>query len=248
MRTQLQQLFCHLKCIRCMPLYSRYKVRKVAVREAKVLKQVDHPNIVKLMEVFRTKSNLYLVFEFVDFTLLDCIQRHRYGVPHVQLTKLLLQLAQAIDFLHQRKASAGHFERQQPCPEHVRCQSLVLDIASNTQCLDVVQIIHRDLKPENTLVTKDGQVKLADFGFARSVPQLEGQWTAYVSTRWYRAPEMLLGSEYGAAADIWAFGCILAEMATGEQRVVHRHLSNVLSLPLQTFPHAKATQANDACI
>lgn len=70
------------------------------------------------------------------------------------------------------------------------------------------------------MVTKDGKVKLADFGFARSVPQLEGQWTAYVSTRWYRAPEMLLGSEYGAAADIWAFGCILAEMATGEQHVV----------------------------
>lgn len=86
-------------------LASLRQVRKVAVREAKVLKQVDHPNIVKLIEVFRTKSNLYLVFEFVDFTLLDCIQRHRYGVPHVQLTTLLLQLAQAIDFLHQRKAS-----------------------------------------------------------------------------------------------------------------------------------------------
>ncbi len=80
-------------------------------------------------------------------------------------------------------------------------------------------------------MTKDGIVKLADFGFARPVPQLEGSWTAYVSTRWYRAPEMLLGCEYGAAADIWAFGCIAAEMATGGKwwKNVRKHDSSQFS-------------------
>ncbi|CAD5195547.1 unnamed protein product [Musa acuminata subsp. malaccensis] len=72
---------------------------------------------------------------------------------------------------------------------------------------------HRDLKPENLLVTKD-IIKIADFGLAREVCS-QPPYTDYVSTRWYRAPEVLLQSSiYGAAVDMWAMGAIMAELFT----------------------------------
>eukprot|EP00268_Persea_americana_P002126 TRINITY_DN10628_c0_g1_i12.p1 TRINITY_DN10628_c0_g1~~TRINITY_DN10628_c0_g1_i12.p1 ORF type:complete len:387 (-),score=69.14 TRINITY_DN10628_c0_g1_i12:375-1535(-) len=72
---------------------------------------------------------------------------------------------------------------------------------------------HRDLKPENLLVTKN-IIKIADFGLAREVCS-QPPYTEYVSTRWYRAPEVLLQSSiYGSAVDMWAMGAIMAEMFT----------------------------------
>lgn len=72
---------------------------------------------------------------------------------------------------------------------------------------------HRDLKPENLLVT-NGIVKIADFGLARELSS-NPPYTDYVSTRWYRAPEVLLqSSAYTPAIDMWAVGAILAELFT----------------------------------
>lgn len=72
---------------------------------------------------------------------------------------------------------------------------------------------HRDLKPENLLVT-NGVVKIADFGLAREVSS-SPPYTDYVSTRWYRAPEVLLqASAYTPSIDMWAVGAILAELFT----------------------------------
>ncbi|XP_027348554.1 cyclin-dependent kinase F-4-like isoform X4 [Abrus precatorius] len=72
---------------------------------------------------------------------------------------------------------------------------------------------HRDLKPENLLVTKD-IIKVADFGLAREISS-QPPYTEYVSTRWYRAPEVLLQSHlYSSKVDIWAMGAIMAELFT----------------------------------
>jgi cyclin-dependent kinase-like len=73
------------------------------------------------------------------------------------------------------------------------------------------------VKPENVLVSSLGVVKLCDFGFARLVCISGEPCTEYVATRWYRAPELLVGeANYGAAVDIWAIGCLFAEMMTGD--------------------------------
>jgi cyclin-dependent kinase-like len=79
-------------------------------------------------------------------------------------------------------------------------------------------VIHRDIKPENLLIQpkagEPGTLKLCDFGFARTLPPAGQSVTEYVSTRWYRAPELLLGSKnYGFEVDIWAIGCIMGVRA-----------------------------------
>ncbi|KAF9423446.1 hypothetical protein HW555_001255 [Spodoptera exigua] len=97
--------------------------------------------------------------------------------------------------------------------EHVKC--LLTQLLSAVQHLHDHQVLHRDLKTNNVLLSRDGVVKVADFGLAREYESPAGQYTPGVVTRWYRAPELLLlSSEYSAAIDMWSVGCIFAELVT----------------------------------
>jgi cyclin-dependent kinase-like len=76
-------------------------------------------------------------------------------------------------------------------------------------------LLHRDIKPENLLVSDQRQLKICDFGFARQAPRADEELTDYVATRWYRPPELLVGTPYGKEVDLWAAGCIMAELVDG---------------------------------
>ncbi|CAD6585804.1 MAG: TFIIH complex serine/threonine-protein kinase subunit kin28 [Alectoria sarmentosa] len=74
-------------------------------------------------------------------------------------------------------------------------------------------VLHRDIKPNNLLIAADGEVKLADFGLARSFSDPYRPMTYQVITRWYRPPELLFGARfYSGAVDVWSMGTVFAEL------------------------------------
>ena len=76
-------------------------------------------------------------------------------------------------------------------------------------------IMHRDLKPSNILINADCDLKICDFGLSRGFGEVDEflKKTAYVVTRWYRAPEVsLLNKSYNQSLDMWSVGCIFAEL------------------------------------
>jgi len=94
---------------------------------------------------------------------------------------------------------------------HVK--NMLLQILLGLEHLHQHFILHRDLKPNNLLLNSFGRIKIADFGLARFFGSPNRQYTHQVVTRWYRAPELLYGSRaYGTGIDIWAIGCIVAEL------------------------------------
>lgn len=92
-------------------------------------------------------------------------------------------------------------------------KSLMLQLLRGVSHLHENWILHRDLKPSNLLLTSDGVMKICDFGLARYYEDPLFKYTQGVVTLWYRAPELLMGSPlYSTSVDIWAVGCIFAEL------------------------------------
>ncbi|KAF8903311.1 mitogen-activated protein kinase [Gymnopilus junonius] len=110
------------------------------------------------------------------------------------------------------------------------------------KALHSADVIHRDLKPSNLLLNANCDLKVCDFGLARSVRTAEpsgtetGFMTEYVATRWYRAPEIMLTfKQYTKAIDVWSVGCILAEMLSGKPLFPGRDYHHQLTLILDVL-------------
>nr|XP_045016104.1 serine/threonine-protein kinase ICK isoform X3 [Jaculus jaculus] len=104
-------------------------------------------------------------------------------------------------------------ERSKLFPESV-IRNIMYQILQGLAFIHKHGFFHRDLKPENLLCMGPELVKIADFGLAREI-RSRPPYTDYVSTRWYRAPEVLLRStNYSSPIDVWAVGCIMAEVYT----------------------------------
>ncbi|KAL9272627.1 Mitogen-activated protein kinase 3-like protein [Drosera capensis] len=92
-------------------------------------------------------------------------------------------------------------------------QYFMLQLLRGVEYLHSSNILHRDLKPGNLLINADCELKICDFGLARTKSSRGDKLTEYVVTRWYRASELLLSCDnYGGSIDIWSVGCILAEL------------------------------------
>ena len=161
-------------------------------REAKVCEMLasgNHPNIVAVKGIF------YLTGSEGGGSIMNLVLEF---VPRT--------MRSVMSFL------AGHNMRMK-----TSCaQSYMFQLARALLFLQQHDIVHRDLKPENILINPEiHELKLADFGSAKKI--VPGQRNAtYIGSRFYRAPELILDRElYSTAIDIWAYGCILAEIAVG---------------------------------
>jgi serine/threonine protein kinase len=158
------------------------KVGKIEVlkREIDILKEVDHPNIIRLKDVFEDKKYLHLITELcTGGELFDRI-------------------------IEKTNSKEGHFS-EQDAAKLIRdiCDAIAY-------CHDVKQIVHRDLKPENFLyATKDDDapIKIIDFGLSRHDTQNFGVMKTKVGTPYYVAPEVLK-REYTKSCDVWSIGVI----------------------------------------
>ncbi|KAG1082618.1 hypothetical protein G6F42_022511 [Rhizopus arrhizus] len=158
------------------------------IKEYNTLKNLTpHPNIVKLYETFiDTTKDFYFVMEYMNGgNLYQFIKDRKEAFDNIQAKEVKTILFQVLSGLH-----------------HIH---------------HVEGIFHRDMKPENLLISYDNDtllVKLADFGLATSIKS-KPPYTIYTSTRWYRAPEILLkSSTYSYPIDLWAVGTIFAELVT----------------------------------
>ncbi|CAG8756608.1 14008_t:CDS:2 [Cetraspora pellucida] len=166
-------------------------ISQSACREISLCRELSHVNIIALQEVLLENNSIHMLDIVVYSNGLQQIIHH-----HSQHSQ------------HDRSSSIPEFT----------IKSFLWQLLNGVAYLHANWVLHRDLKPANILVTADGVVKIGDLGLARIYqlplqPLFNGD--KVVVTIWYRAPELLLGSKhYTKAIDIWAVGCIFAELLT----------------------------------
>jgi len=165
-----------------------------ALREIKILQVLRHDNIVRLIEICTSKANAANKFKSHFYLVFEFCEHDLAG---------LLSNPQV-------KFSLGEQKK------------IMQQLLNGLYFIHKNYILHRDIKTANILVTKEGKLKLADFGLARAIEQQKNEaqlvkYTNRVVTLWYRPPELLLGERcYNRAIDMWGAGCIMAELWTRE--------------------------------
>ncbi|NXX15527.1 MK09 kinase, partial [Podargus strigoides] len=159
---------------------------KRAYRELVLLKCVNHKNV---------SLALYFSPSFtVSFLLMLSFLCFRYLVMELMDANLCQVIHMELD--------------------HERMSYLLYQMLCGIKHLHSAGIIHRDLKPSNIVVKSDCTLKILDFGLARTACT-NFMMTPYVVTRYYRAPEVILGMGYKENVDIWSVGCIMGELVKG---------------------------------
>jgi len=155
-----------------------------AIREVKILKALSHDNIVQLKGIVTSKEQGGDIPKNV-FMVFEYLEYDLTGILETPEIRLT--------------------------QDHVKSWSKQL--LSGCHYMHKNKVIHRDLKASNLLVNRMGELKIADWGLARSWNSEMKRLTNRVITLWYRPPELLLGAtEYTPKIDMWSVGCIIAEM------------------------------------
>ena len=162
--------------------------RERLLKEARSAAALNHPNICTVHEVGQADGRDYIVFEHIEGQTLGA-RKKPGGLPLGELLDLFVPLAEALAYAHERG------------------------------------IVHRDLKPANVMVSALGLPKILDFGVAKGVARATDASTAtqateegvVMGTAGYMSPEQALGRRVDARTDVFAFGCVLYELAVGRR-------------------------------
>jgi eukaryotic-like serine/threonine-protein kinase len=164
--------------------------------EARLSLHLQHANIVQVFDISRTPDNAYfLVMEFVDgCNLKSLIERQKQKGRRIEVAHsiyIMMEACKALNYAH----GLEHPETNQP-----------------------LGIVHRDISPPNILLSKNGEIKLVDFGLAKANTQIESTDQGVVKGKFsYLSPEAASGLDVDSRADIFAIGIILWELFTGRR-------------------------------
>ncbi|MEP6652309.1 MAG: serine/threonine-protein kinase [Myxococcales bacterium] len=178
---------------RILPQYSRdEQFSRMFVTEAKVAALLDHPNIVHVFDFEFEKGDYYLVMEYVAGASLAQVLRanRRQGVPlGAQLAvEIGVAVAHALAYAHDLTLPDGN----------------------------PLDLVHRDISPGNVLISRDGAVKLADFGVVKT--SMTATVVGVVNGKWaYMSPEQISGQVVDQRSDLFSLGIVLYEIITGRR-------------------------------
>lgn len=168
--------------------------RKMFIDEARLAAQVSHPNIAQILELGEVDNRLYIAMELLDGVNLrqlgELYGLRKAAVPPILTCYIISKAAEALYAAHTAKDHHGR----------------------------PLALVHRDMSPHNVILTRDGDVKIVDFGIARAEQRLSQTQAGVVKGKVrYLSPELLKGHEATPQSDIFALGLILVELLTGEQ-------------------------------
>ena len=171
--------------------------------EAKITVKLHHPNIVEIYSVGDYNTLPFIEMEFIDGESLEALLARAGKLPESVCSSIAISVARALNYAHSQN---------------------VLLYGKTYH-----GIIHRDLKPANIMISKQGQIKLMDFGIARptetSLHTVDGN---IVGTLQYLSPEQLDGQGIDSRSDLYTFGAILYEMLTGTKTFPQDTITNLM--------------------
>lgn len=191
----------------------------------KLLRYFNHENIISILDIQKPRS--YDSFTEVYLIQVGTIFSGKAYVHRLILLKKELMETDMHRVIRTQDLSDDH------------CQYFIYQTLRALKAMHSANVLHRDLKPSNLLLNANCDLKVCDFGLARSAASSEdnsGFMTEYVATRWYRAPEIMLTfKEYTKAIDVWSVGCILAEMLNGKPLFPGKDYHHQLTLILDVL-------------
>ena len=199
-------------------LSANAEFRQMFLEEARLGAQLIHPNIVQVSDCGRFQDTFILAMEFVDGMSLGGLLKTRPApLPLAVVTYVGAELAYALDYIHRRIGADGN----------------------------PLNLIHRDLNPANVLVSRFGEVKLADFGVAHAINRaIADKKEMFFGKVPYAAPEQLTAGAIDGRVDLFALGLTLHELLTGH-RVARGTQAQVLATIVECgFPRASEVRAD----
>ena len=172
-----------------------------------MLNVLKDKSVVSLIEAFKRKGRLYLVFEFMDRNLLEVLEEKPDGLDRDSVKYYMYQLLKAVDYFHSQNVMHRDIK-----PENL----LISSKTNELKVCDFGFARHLNLKShQDRIQCSSNNSSNGDNEYGSGSLDL----TDYVATRWYRSPELLLVSHnllYGKEVDIWAIGCIMGELMDGQ--------------------------------